>query len=114
MMESPDGDSTLFVYGSLLDPAHRGDILGRLVDTMPAVLEGYERGRGRHYFICGRPGGVTSGLLLLNLTRRDFDVLDEYEEVPSLYTRERIEVSIENGAGVRCWVYLPTARLIAG
>jgi gamma-glutamylcyclotransferase (GGCT)/AIG2-like uncharacterized protein YtfP len=112
-MERPDEASTLFVYGSLLDAAHRAEIIGRRVETAPATVRDYERVRRRYYFIRKRPGGLTPGLLLLKLTRRDFDALDRYEEVPSLYTREKIEVASDDGANVRCWAYLPTALTIA-
>lgn len=110
-MHRPDEASTLFVYGSLLDAAHREEILGHRVETAPATLAGYERASGRFYFIRKRPGAIASGLLLLKLTRRDFDALDRYEEVPSLYTRDKIEVSMGDGAGeIRCWIYMPTVR----
>jgi gamma-glutamylcyclotransferase (GGCT)/AIG2-like uncharacterized protein YtfP len=111
-MEPRDEPSTLFVYGSLLDEAHREEIIGREVETAPATLHGYERARRRHFFVRKRPGGVTAGLLLLKLTRAEFGALDRYEEVPSLYTREKIEVYSRDGVNVRCWTYLPTRRTI--
>jgi len=33
--------------------------------------------------------------------------------VPRLYTREKLEVADAGGAMLRCWVYLPTAKLLA-
>jgi gamma-glutamyl AIG2-like cyclotransferase len=42
------------------------------------------------------------------LTDADFKILDTYEEAPSLYTRERAEVVLQDGGAIRCWVYLPT------
>ncbi|HJU28992.1 MAG TPA: gamma-glutamylcyclotransferase family protein [Candidatus Binataceae bacterium] len=110
-MKQPDEASTLFVYGSLLDPALRERIIGRRVATIEATLHGYERGRARHYFVRKRAGAATPGLLLLELDRRDFGVIDEYEEVPTLYTREKVEVSIDGGR-VRCWAYLPTSATV--
>jgi hypothetical protein len=47
--------------------------------------------------------------VLTDLEAQDFARLDRYEEVPSLYTREQIEVVDMGGALIRCWVYLPTA-----
>ncbi len=50
--------------------------------------------------------------MLSGLDARDFVVLDRYEEVPHLYTRERIAVVGADGAALACWVYLPTAALL--
>ncbi len=50
--------------------------------------------------------------MLTGLSAGDFAVLDEYEEVPVLYTRELAEVTDENGVIVRCFVYLPTDQVI--
>lgn len=110
-MDSPGNLATLFVYGSLLDRAHREQILGHRVETLPATIRGYERGRARYYFIRKRAHLDTPGLLLLGLVAPDFAILDGYEEVPSLYTREKAEVIDAHGAAVPCWVYLPTPRL---
>lgn len=102
-------DDRLFVYGSLVDAAERVRLLGRPVDASPARLSGYERGRKRYYFVAPREGAVTAGAILEGMSSRDLEVLDEYEAVPRLYTRERIEVTRADGAVVECWVYLPTA-----
>lgn len=107
-----DGDGSLFVYGSLLDVAHRAVVLGREVATAPARLEGYERRRDRYFYIVGRTGAGTPGLVLSGLGERDFAVLDRYEEVPRLYTRIEIEVADAGGAALRCWVYMPTTALL--
>jgi gamma-glutamylcyclotransferase (GGCT)/AIG2-like uncharacterized protein YtfP len=109
-----DGEDALFVYGSLLDAAHRTSLLGREVAASPARLDGYQRRRGRYFYIVRNAGAETPGLVLSGLGERDFAVLDRYEAVPRLYTREKIEVAhAAGGAARRCWVYLPTARLRA-
>jgi gamma-glutamylcyclotransferase (GGCT)/AIG2-like uncharacterized protein YtfP len=102
----------LFVYGSLLDEARRVEILGRKVATAPARLAGYERRRGRYFYIVERPGAETAGLVLSGLGERDFAVLDRYEEVPRLYTRTKVEAAGCGGAALRCWVYLPVPALL--
>lgn len=112
-MDKPDEHTTLFVYGSLLDPYRRQEIIGRRVDTAPATIHDYQLGCARYFFIRERPGIETPGLLLLNLTREDFQVLDGYEEIPRLYTREKVEVFDEGGQNVRCWAYLPMAVTLA-
>ena len=105
-------NSILFVYGSLLDAAHRVEVIGREVSAVRATISGYERGRKRYFYLRARPETCTAGLLLFGLTNADFAILDRYEEVPLLYMRERTEVVDEAGASVRCWVYLPTARAL--
>jgi len=109
----PDSDGALFVYGSLLDAAHRAALLGREVAAAPARFEGYERRRGRYFYIVERAGVETPGLVLSGLGERDFAVLDHYEEVPRLYARVKVEVTSADGAALRCWVYLPTPSLLA-
>jgi gamma-glutamylcyclotransferase (GGCT)/AIG2-like uncharacterized protein YtfP len=109
-----DEDSTLFVYGSLIDEARRMELLGRPVATTSATLRDYARGRARYFYIVRQPGAVIAGLLLLDLNARDFVELDRYEELPNLYTREKIEVADAAGLPRRCWVYLPTSRTLRG
>lgn len=112
-LQSCEPDSILFVYGTLLDAAHRAEAIGREADTIPATIRGYERGRNRHFYLRKRAGSETQGLLLLGLTAAEFALLDHYEEVPVLYTREWVEVSAADGSPVRCWAYLPTSRLLS-
>jgi gamma-glutamylcyclotransferase (GGCT)/AIG2-like uncharacterized protein YtfP len=103
---------TLFVYGSLLDEARRAELLGRKVAATPARLVGYERRRGRYFYIVEHVGAETTGLVLSGLGERDFALLDRYEEVPRLYTRAKTEAVGASGAALRCWVYLPTPALL--
>jgi len=103
------GDELLFVYGSLMNPAERVRLLGRPIDSSPGRLAGWVRGRKRHYFVARQAGAVTDGAILEGLSGRDLAILDEYEEVPALYTRERIEVLGGSGRKIECWVYLPTS-----
>ena len=107
-MAMPDEATSLFVYGSLIDATRREQIIGRRVEAIAATLHDYERDRTRHYYVRRCAGCSTPGLLLLNLDARDFATLDRYEEIPVLYTREKITVAIANGEQARCWIYLPT------
>jgi len=112
-MNSDDESGALFVYGTLIDRDLRERLIGRAVSASPALLPGYERRRGRHYYVVKRDGARADGLLLEGLNERDFALLDRYEDVPRLYVRERVEVIDEHGAARRCWLYLPTARLLS-
>lgn len=98
----------LFVYGSLVNPAERLRLLGRPIEASLARLPNYARGRKRYYFVAKRPNAVTDGAILEGLTARDLAILDDYEEVPTLYTRERIEVVASDARKIECWIYLPT------
>lgn len=103
----------LFVYGTLLDATVRVRLLGREVASMPAALPNYARARGRYFFVQKSDGSMTPGLILVGLTARDFVILDQYEETPTLYTRELITVRVGGANLLRCWVYLPTPMTLA-
>jgi gamma-glutamylcyclotransferase (GGCT)/AIG2-like uncharacterized protein YtfP len=109
-MLAANRNSRLFVYGALLERARRVRLLGSEVEVSAATLGGYARMRARHFYIVRRAGAKTRGAILSWLGARDFRILDEYEDVPRLYTRERIEVTDDRGAQVECWIYMPTAR----
>ena len=108
-MTSPQ---TLFAYGTLIDAATREEILGHRVEVIQARVIGYERRRSRHHFIARKDGAATDGVILIGLTEADFRILDEYEEVPHLYTRELIDAETSDGL-MRCWVYIATLALVA-
>jgi gamma-glutamylcyclotransferase (GGCT)/AIG2-like uncharacterized protein YtfP len=97
----------LFVYGSLMNPAERLRLLGRPIEASPAHLPNYARGRKRYYFVAKQADAITDGAILEGLTAHDLAILDEYEEVPTLYTRERIEVLTADSRKIECWIYLP-------
>jgi gamma-glutamylcyclotransferase (GGCT)/AIG2-like uncharacterized protein YtfP len=103
-----DDGEKLFVYGTLMNPAERLRLLGRPVNASPARLAGYTRGKKRYYFVAKQVGAATDGAILEDLSADDLAILDEYEEVPTLYTRERIEVLAADGRKIECWIYLPT------
>jgi len=98
----------LFVYGSLMNPAERLRLLGRPIDASPARLPNYARGKKRYYFVARQSEAVTDGAILEGLSARDPALLDKYEEVPALYTRERVEVLTADNRKIECWTYLPT------
>jgi len=104
-----DDGEILFVYGALMNPAERLRLLGRPVNASPARLAGYARGKKRYYFVAKQAGATTDGAILEDLSAHDLAILDEYEEVPTLYTRERIEVLTADGGKIECWIYLPTS-----
>ncbi|MGB6554165.1 MAG: gamma-glutamylcyclotransferase family protein [Candidatus Binataceae bacterium] len=98
----------LFVYGSLMEPAERVRLLGREITAVPATLVGFERGRARYFYVIVKTAAKVEGAILRGLKPRDFAILDKYEDLPRLYTREMIEVTDAEPRAVRCWIYLPT------
>jgi gamma-glutamylcyclotransferase (GGCT)/AIG2-like uncharacterized protein YtfP len=103
-----DDDQLLFVYGSLMNPAERLRLLTRPIEATPGSLPGYWHGQKRYHFVILRAGAATDGAILEGLGPRDFAILDAYEDVPRLYTRERIKVLGADGRSIECWIYLPT------
>jgi gamma-glutamylcyclotransferase (GGCT)/AIG2-like uncharacterized protein YtfP len=97
----------LFVYGTLVESSERRRLLGREIGAEPARLDGYVRGRRRHYFVAAQAGASVEGAILRGLSSGDFAILDEYEDLPRLYTRERVVVSDREGRALECWIYLP-------
>ncbi len=106
-MTTKRADDALFVYGSLLEEAKRQEVVGHRVEVIEARLDGFERRRGRYFYIERAEVAVTVGMIMLGLTDDDWRRLDAYEEVPRLYTREEGEV-VTSAGPLRCWVYLPT------
>jgi gamma-glutamylcyclotransferase (GGCT)/AIG2-like uncharacterized protein YtfP len=96
----------LFVYGTLLDPAVCGRLLGRAPEACDAILAGYSQRavRGKSYpAVIPDDACRVAGLLLCGLSEGDLAALDVYEG--DEYAR--IEVSVETDAGLaRAWVYV--------
>ncbi len=104
-----DDNQRLFVYGTLTNSAKRVLLLGRHINATPARLHGYARGEKRFHFVAKQADAVTDGAILEGLTARDLAILDEYEEVPTLYTRQRVEAQAADNRKIECWIYLPTS-----
>jgi gamma-glutamylcyclotransferase (GGCT)/AIG2-like uncharacterized protein YtfP len=103
-----DDQELLFVYGTLMDSAKRVMLLGRHINASAARLHGYARGEKRFPFVAKQADAVTDGAILEGLTAHDLAILDDYEEVPKLYSRERIKVVVADDRKVECWIYIPT------
>lgn len=97
---------SLFVYGSLLEPALRRCLLARELAAEAASLAGY-----RAYYLKNqaypalRPvaGAVTTGLLINGLSGAEMRRLDGYEG--ELYTRRKLKVC-HGYSSSWAWVYL--------
>lgn len=90
MLELP-----LFVYGSLLVPGVRQRFIERVVTSLDAILEGYERrafGDGTYPAIRIQPRSSVAGQVLLGLSTFDLWRFDEYEGAE--YERRAVEVTL--------------------
>jgi gamma-glutamylcyclotransferase (GGCT)/AIG2-like uncharacterized protein YtfP len=109
MIDSPTpgaGAAHLFVYGSLVDPRRLDAVLGHRFsgERLRARLEGFERiGSAElgYPYLVEQPTSFVDGVLIMDLSPGDLDVLDRYEDVDTgVY--ERIVVEVEAwGCGPR-------------
>jgi gamma-glutamylcyclotransferase (GGCT)/AIG2-like uncharacterized protein YtfP len=113
----------LFAYGSLVDPSCLDDVLGHphLGERLAARLAGYQRITSATYpypFIVAASDRSVDGVLVMDLSPRDLQVLDGYEEVDSgRYERQLVEVEA-SGCGPRpvrlqAYTYVAGPGLIA-
>ena len=110
--------SHLFVYGSLVEPRCLDEVLGRrhTEERLRARLAGYRRVSTSAYpypFIVVAPEACVDGILVMDLTPSDLEVLDQYEEVATgTYTRIGVEVEAW-GCGPRT-MRIPAHAYVAG
>ena len=88
----------LFVYGTLRDPDLLAAVLARPVEaaSLAAAAPGFQTvhyPRRAYPALVRRPGGRVPGLLLTNISRFEFDLLDAYEGPE--YRRSNIAVVVD-------------------
>ena len=88
----------VFVYGTLIEPGRLDAVLGHkhLGERLSARLAGYQRVSDPTYpyaYVVAKPGAWVDGVLLMDLSPYDMQLMDRYEEVQSgVYRREAVEV----------------------
>ena len=123
---SPSADGSgvhVFVYGSLVDPQRLREVLGYPPpgERLRATLRGFARRMVDDYaypFIVADPEAHVEGVLVLDLSARDLERLDDYEEVDAhIYTRSAVEVEAwgcgPRGRRVAAYTYVAGPRLLA-
>jgi len=106
----------LFAYGTLLDEKIQRRVFGRILKQTPARLPGWRvlpRAVRRRYPGIVRAAGKGAAGGLLELRAGELAKVDGYEDAPRLYRRVRVTVAV-GGRRLRCWVYKPAGRLLAG
>jgi gamma-glutamylcyclotransferase (GGCT)/AIG2-like uncharacterized protein YtfP len=97
-VNSSEASRHLFAYGSLVDPACLDAVLGHKHggERLAARLAGYQRvmrPTSAYPFIIEAEGASVEGVLVMDLSPCDMQVLDRYEEVDAgVYHREPVQV----------------------
>ncbi len=93
----------LFVYGTLKYPKIQVKLLGREIDGLKDVLQSYKKTRikieGKFYTIIVKNKGSSVDGLLINVSKRELKILDEYEG--STYRRKKVVLKSKKKA----WFY---------
>jgi gamma-glutamylcyclotransferase (GGCT)/AIG2-like uncharacterized protein YtfP len=108
----------VFVYGTLVDRRVLEEVIGHphMGEVLRAQLKGFRRtvGEGFDYsFLVEQTGGSVDGLLIMDLSSADVEVLDRYEDVGNgLYRRLDVEVEVF-GCGPRACI-MQAGTYVAG
>lgn len=94
----PEGESQVFVYGTLTHAPVRWLVYGRAGSPEAAILPGF---RKRELDLVAQQGHQVEGLVL-NVSEEELAALDRYERLG--YRYERVRVQIADGSDV--WVYM--------
>jgi gamma-glutamylcyclotransferase (GGCT)/AIG2-like uncharacterized protein YtfP len=96
----------LFIYGTLIDPEIQKSILGRIINGIPNILEGYEKSEieieGEKYPLTVQNKNEIVEGLVIDINDDELKKIDEYEGVEY----KRIEIVLQSG--ISAWVYLKT------
>lgn len=94
----------LFCYGTLRFDAVLGALLGRIPARLPASAPGWRAAalEGRVYpgLVVSAPGGAADGVLLTDLSRGEWKILDAFED-----TRYELR-GVTLSTGERGWAYI--------
>ena len=95
----------LFVYGTLTTGETLKNILGRVVHSMPATLDGYDGSKtitieNESYPAAEKNTECSIQGLLIEVTSEELEKLDVYET--DAYKRKEVELT----NGKKAWIYL--------
>ena len=98
----------LFVYGTLTEPETQKKVLGKIVDGVPDVLEGYRKStiiiHGNSYPDIVKASSFSVDGLVIPVTTDELELIDNYET--DWYNR--IKVVLKSGKQV--WVYVGNSK----
>ena len=93
----------IFVCGRLMDPGFHSTIIGREAAMAPAVALNCHRdvkdvaGKPYTFLIKGGEGFVT-GMLLLGISKEERSRLDDFEEINTVRSVEKVSLTVGNRA----------------
>jgi hypothetical protein len=88
-----------FVWGFLMDPAFIAKLMDRPIPLASAIIRGYRRettvtDQGRGFRLVPEENGTVMGVVLINPTDEEVEILDHFEQVPTIMIKKRIQVSV--------------------
>lgn len=106
MRKTAAGGGLLFAYGTLQDAELQRILFGAPCRMRKAALPGWTLHVAPEgwLFIKPDPAGSVSGSLL-ELDAEALRTADLWEEIPTLYQREKIAVRLADGGGLEAWAY---------
>ncbi|GMH37120.1 hypothetical protein BSKO_04993 [Bryopsis sp. KO-2023] len=99
--------ATVFVYGTLMDEAVAGRVLGRIPESKAAVLKGYRRWSLKDRLYPGVQKTVESDRVrgkVVSVLQDDMQILDDYEGPE--YFRENVTVEVDGDGNRDAFIYL--------
>jgi gamma-glutamylcyclotransferase (GGCT)/AIG2-like uncharacterized protein YtfP len=100
----------LFAYGTLMWPEILADVIGRSMESTPAVLRNVRRLRVRDQVypsVVAEPGAQVEGVLYTGLTDMEMASLDQFEGCE--YEQRLVEIQTANGP-VNAAVYFTSEK----
>ncbi len=100
------GHELLFAYGTLQDAELQRILFGAACVMRKAALPGWTLHVAPEGWLFIKPelAGSVSGSLL-ELDEAALQAADLWEEIPTLYQREKVLVRLEDGGGLEAWAY---------
>lgn len=96
----------VFAYGSLLKRNVQTEVFGASLPAFSkAVLKDWVLIKGKEYpYIMPSDGKSVEGTIL-QLTAKQLEQADQWEEVPNVYQREKLTVRTTDGSYFNVWAY---------
>lgn len=93
----------LFVYGTLKESSVQKEVIGRTLEGIVDVLEGYKKSKTKinnktYPIIAPDPNSSVKGLVI-SITPEELELIDEYET--KVYKRKKVVLQ----SGKMVWVY---------
>lgn len=97
----------IFVYGTLLDPVIQLQLFGRKISPLAkASLKGWKKKTDKEYpYLVPDESAITRGSII-ELSEKELVIADQWEEVPLVYKRLKLTVTVKAERDLMVWVYV--------